>query len=268
MHKHPQNYTIAIAVSLLIHAAVAFLLFWKWPEVKKVMEPVPKHVIAEVVQVESAAEKERKIKAEQERRQRERAAQQRQRQKELAAKKAAEEKRKQQALKEKALAEKRAKEKALAEQRAKEKQAEAQKQKELAEKRQKEQEESLLEKLLQEERMREQKEQQEAQRQAKERAAAMVTEFTEKIRAHTSSYWSYPSVVKPDDEVTVNIQLVPTGEVVSVQIVKGSGNALLDNSVLQAVRKASPLPVPKDIQVFEKDFRNFIMKFRPENASW
>src|SRR5690554_3186211 len=258
MHKRPQNYTIAIAVSLLLHAAVGLLLFWKWPEVKKVMEPVPKHVIAEVIQVESAAEKERKIKAEQERRQRERAAQQRQRQKELAAKKAAEEKRKQQALKEKA----------LAEQRAKEKQAEAQKQKELAEKRQKEQEESLLEKLLQEERMREQKEQQEAQRQAKERAAAMVTEFTEKIRAHTSSYWSYPSVVKPDDEVTVNIQLVPTGEVVSVQIVKGSGNALLDNSVLQAVRKASPLPVPKDIQVFEKDFRNFIMKFRPENASW
>src|SRR5690554_6439297 len=230
MHKRPQNYTIAIAVSLLLHAAVGLLLFWKWPEVKKVMEPVPKHVIAEVVQVESAAEKERKIKAEQERRQRERAAQQRQRQKELAAKKAAEEKRKQQALKEKALAEKRAKEKALAEQRAKEKQAEAQKQ--------------------------------------KERAAAMVTEFTEKIRAHTSSYWSYPSVVQPDDEVTVNIQLVPTGEVVSVQTVKGSGNALLDNSVLQAVRKASPLPVPKDIQVFEKDFRNFIMKFRPENASW
>ena len=258
MHKKPQNYTVAIAVSLLLHSAVAFLLFWKWPEVKKVMEPAPKHVTAEVIQVESAAEKERKQKIESKRRQDERAALQRKKQQELQAKQQAEAKKKeQQVLKEKALAEKKAKEKV----------AQEQKKKEQAKQRQ-QQEESLLENLLKEERLREQKEQQEAQRQSEQRAAAMVTEFTEQIRAHVSSYWSYPSVVKPDDEVTVNIILVPTGEVVNVQVTKGSGNALLDSSVLQAIRKASPLPVPKDIRVFEKDFRNFKMKFRPENAWW
>lgn len=254
MKQKPQNYTVAFAVSLLLHTAVAALLLWKWPEVKKVMEPAPKHVMAEVVQVESAAEKERKQKAENKRKQNERAAQQRKKQQELQA----EAKRKeQQAIKENALAEKKAKEEA----------AKDQKKKEQAKQRQ-QQEESLLENLLKEEQAREQKEQQEALKQSEQRAAAMETEYTDQIRAHTSSYWSYPSVVKPEDEVTVNIVLVPTGEVVNVQVVKSSGNALLDSSVLQAIRKASPLPVPKDIRVFEKSFRNFTMKFRPENALW
>lgn len=254
MKQKPQNYTVAFAVSLLLHTAVAALLLWKWPEVKKVMEPAPKHVMAEVVQVESAAEKERKQKAENKRKQNERAAQQRKKQQELQA----EAKRKeQQAIKENALAEKKAKEEA----------AKDQKKKEQAKQRQ-QQEETLLENLLKEEHAREQKEQQEALKQSEQRAAAMETEYTDQIRAHTSSYWSYPSVVKPEDEVTVNIVLVPTGEVVNVQVVKSSGNALLDSSVLQAIRKASPLPVPKDIRVFEKSFRNFTMKFRPENALW
>lgn len=258
MNKTPQNYSVAIAVSVLLHAAVAFLLLWKWPEAKQVMEPTPKHVIAEVIEVESAAEKERKAKAEKTRRQNERAAKQRKKQQELKAKQQAEaQRKKQQAAKEKALAEKRAKEKAL----------QQQKEKEAAQQRQ-QQEESLMDNLLKEEKQREQKEQQEAQKQAEQRAAAMVSEYTDQIRAHVSSYWSYPSVVKPDDEVTVKIALVPTGEVVSVEVDKSSGNALLDSSVVQATRKASPLPVPKDIRVFEKNFRHFTMKFRPENALW
>lgn len=258
MHKQPQNYTLAIVVSLLLHGSIGLLLLWKWPEPERIMEPAPKHVTAEVIQVESAAEKERKAKIEKQRRQNERAAQQRKKQQELKAKQQAEAQRKeQQAIKEKQALEKRAKEKAAQEQ----KKIEQEKQRQ-------QQEESLFENLLKEENLREQKEQQEAQRQADERVAAMVTEFTDQIRAHVSSYWSYPSVVKPSDEVTVNISLVPTGEVVNVQLVKGSGNALLDSSVLQAIRKSSPLPVPKDIRVFEKDFRNFKMTFRPENALW
>jgi len=28
------------------------------------------------------------------------------------------------------------------------------------------------------------------------------------------------------------------------------------------------LPVPKDVRVFEANFRSFLMKFRPENATW
>ena len=262
MHKQSQSYTLAIIVSLLLHACVAVLLLWKWPEAKKIMEPAPKHVTAEVIQVESAAEKERKVKVEKQRKQREAEVQQLKRQQEMKAKQQAEEKKKQQqALKEKALAEQRAKEKAVQEKKKVEQDKQKAKQKQ-------QQQESLLENVLKEERLREQKEQQEAQRQADQRAATIASEFTEQIRAHVSSYWSYPSVVRPGDEVAVTIRLVPTGEVVSVQLLKSSGNALLDSSVLQAVRKASPLPVPKDIRVFEKDFRNFTMKFRPENALW
>lgn len=258
MQKQTQSYTLAVVVSLLLHGSIGLLLLWQWPEPERIMEPAPKHVTAEVVQVESAAEKERKEKIEKQRRQNERAAQQRKREKERQAKQAAEKKKQQQqALKEKKAKEKRAQEKAAQEQ----KKIEQEKQRQ-------QQEESLLENLLKEENLREQKEQQEAQRQSEKRTAAMVTEFTDQIRAHTSSYWSYPSVVKPTDEVTVRISLVPTGEVVNVQLVQGSGNALLDSSVIQAIKKSSPLPVPKDIRVFEKEFRSFKMTFRPENALW
>ncbi|TNC89766.1 MAG: protein TolA, partial [Thalassolituus sp.] len=66
----------------------------------------------------------------------------------------------------------------------------------------------------------------------------------------------------------VRLVMVPTGEVISANVVKSSGHAALDRSVEQAIMKASPLPVPEDIRVFEKNFRTLTMKFRPENASW
>jgi len=60
----------------------------------------------------------------------------------------------------------------------------------------------------------------------------------------------------------VKVNLIPSGDVMSVSVVKSSGNALFDNSVERAVRKASPLPVPKDPSVF-KQFRSFTFVFAP-----
>jgi hypothetical protein len=48
----------------------------------------------------------------------------------------------------------------------------------------------------------------------------------------------------------------------SVVIVESSGNSLFDDSAERAVRKASPLPVPKDPGVF-KQFRSFSLEFAP-----
>jgi colicin import membrane protein len=49
----------------------------------------------------------------------------------------------------------------------------------------------------------------------------------------------------------VNIHLLPSGQVVAATIVRGSGNSLFDDSVITAVYKASPLPLPSDIAAFD-----------------
>ena len=64
----------------------------------------------------------------------------------------------------------------------------------------------------------------------------------------------------------MRISLVPTGEITDVHIVKSSGNAALDRSAELAVWKVAKLPVPKDLVLFEKEFRQFNLNLRPENA--
>ena len=136
------------------------------------------------------------------------------------------------------------------------------------------QEQQLLEQLAQEQAEAEQRAQEEARKAAEEAARqaelaeAMTADATTAIRNKVQSQWQYPPAVNPELEVEVHITLVPTGQVIDVRITKGSGNAALDRSVQQAVRKASPLPVPKDPRVFEQSFRKLTMKFRPENATW
>jgi colicin import membrane protein len=46
--------------------------------------------------------------------------------------------------------------------------------------------------------------------------------------------------------------------------VSSSGDAVFDRSAENAVRKASPLPVPQDKVLFNKDFRVFAFVFKPE----
>lgn len=60
----------------------------------------------------------------------------------------------------------------------------------------------------------------------------------------------------------IKIVLDKHGKVISVENVQSSGNDYFDRAAMAAVKKASPLPVPKDTHI-EKLFRVFIMKFKP-----
>ena len=51
-----------------------------------------------------------------------------------------------------------------------------------------------------------------------------------------------------------------------VYILESSGNAALDRSAELAVWKVAKLPVPDDLVLFEKEFRQFNLSLRPENA--
>ncbi|MEC8442914.1 MAG: cell envelope integrity protein TolA, partial [Pseudomonadota bacterium] len=185
---------------------------------------------------------------------------------------------KEKAAKEKAAKEKAAKEKAAKEKAAKEKAAKEKAAKEKAAKEQAAREEAarvaaeqaMMEQLALEQAEAEIRQQEAAARAAAEaeRAAVLTSEYQDLIRAQVASVWSYPPNVTRDLEVEVRLAMVPTGEVISATVTRSSGHEALDRSVEQAIMKASPLPVPDDIRVFEKNFRTLTMKFRPENASW
>ncbi len=93
-----------------------------------------------------------------------------------------------------------------------------------------------------------------------------VMSFIAQIQQLINSVWHYPPSAKHDDRLVLRIYLVPTGEITEVQLVESSGNAALDRSAEQAVWKAATLPVPKDPVLFEKEFRQFLLPFSPENA--
>ncbi len=103
-----------------------------------------------------------------------------------------------------------------------------------------------------------------AQQADKEQAAVMS--YIVQIQQLINSVWHYPPSAKHDDRLILRIFLVPTGEVTEVQLVQSSGNAALDRSAEQAVWKAATLPVPEDPVLFEKEFRQFLLPFSPENA--
>jgi colicin import membrane protein len=63
------------------------------------------------------------------------------------------------------------------------------------------------------------------------------------------------------------IQLVPTGKIVTVNVVKSSGNDAFDRSAEQAVRAVDTIPELKEMEIatFERNFRTINLLFNPED---
>lgn len=129
-------------------------------------------------------------------------------------------------------------------------------------------EDNFAEQLAQEEAQRELErlmKQEEAAKQAEEEQQA-VNDYTSQIVSLIQSVWRFPPSAKHDQVVVLKVFLVPTGEVTEVQLVESSGNPALDRSAEQAVWKVGKLPVPDDVVLFEKQFRQINLKLQPENA--
>ena len=63
----------------------------------------------------------------------------------------------------------------------------------------------------------------------------------------------------------LRVELIPTGEVISVTVVDSSGTAAFDRSAEHAVRMAKRFEVPTDNALFEAHFRSFYFLFQPED---
>ncbi len=73
------------------------------------------------------------------------------------------------------------------------------------------------------------------------------------------------NIVLPPDlagnpEAQFDVTLLPTGEVLSVKLVRSSGNRVLDDAWERAIWKSSPLPKPAQAELFRRDLR---LVFRP-----
>jgi colicin import membrane protein len=58
--------------------------------------------------------------------------------------------------------------------------------------------------------------------------------------------------------------LMSDGTVIDAEVISSSGDEIFDRSAENAVNKASPLPVPKDKELFAREFRSFQFLFNPK----
>lgn len=112
--------------------------------------------------------------------------------------------------------------------------------------------------------------QEEAARAAAASAAEMSASYAALIQRTVVNYWSRPPSARNGMEVLLSIQLIPTGDIVSVSVLKSSGNGAFDRSAINAVEKAGSFPELKnlDIREFERTFRRFRLLFRPEDLRY
>jgi colicin import membrane protein len=73
--------------------------------------------------------------------------------------------------------------------------------------------------------------------------------------------WVAPASARPGIECVVDVRQLPGGEVVSVTVGRCNGDAAVHRSIEVAVLKASPLPIPSNPNLFQRDLR---ITFKPE----
>ena len=101
-------------------------------------------------------------------------------------------------------------------------------------------------------------------------AEQMAASYAALIRETVTGYWSRPPSARNGMQALLELQLVPTGEIVSVSVLESSGSVAFDRSALNAVDKAGSFPELKNLprREFESTFRRFRLLFRPEDLRY
>ena len=89
---------------------------------------------------------------------------------------------------------------------------------------------------------------------AKAQALADQTEIGRYLAALTNRVeqnFMYPNL-KQGLKCTLYVKMLPGGEVIDVRVTEASGDPGFDRQAMIAVRKAAPLPVPKERRLFDK----------------
>ena len=93
----------------------------------------------------------------------------------------------------------------------------------------------------------------------------LVQSYHAAIYQRVRDEWSVPLSARNGMQALLQVELVPTGEVISVSILESSGDAVFDRSAEAAVRDVQKFDVPQENRLFEAHFRRFRLLFRPED---
>lgn len=94
----------------------------------------------------------------------------------------------------------------------------------------------------------------------------MIDRYNALILQSIGNHWIIPQGVNKQLTSKLFVQVAPDGSVLSVQLLKSSGNVQLDRSAIAAIYKASPLPVPEVKSVFDRNFKQLTLIVRPEDV--
>ena len=91
-----------------------------------------------------------------------------------------------------------------------------------------------------------------------------ITSYIEAVRTKVASVFIYPPDLEDGLNCTLYVRMIPGGDVVEARVTQSSGNASFDRQAENAVRKASPLPVPSNPRLFKR-MREIKFVFDPEH---
>jgi len=256
-----EGYGLPIAISLILHVLIIAVVAWGWESSPADAHKVtPRYVEAKLVSMTPKSSKPAATKK-------------KVRKIDLAAKK-----REQQRLKEQRLKKQRKLQQANA--------AATRKAKKLAQERARMAEEQLAaereQQRLEKERLVQQREAENEKQRQQDFADALAAEdelllaeqdevtaqsYVAQIAQAIGQHWSRPPSARRGMTCELQLQLIPTGEVVSVSVSKGSGNGAFDRSAEQAVKKLGRFESLADMPpaLFERYFRQFTLLFDPQD---
>ena len=84
------------------------------------------------------------------------------------------------------------------------------------------------------------------------------------IKQKVNRIWIRPVSTTAGLKCTIRVRLLSDGTVMDAEVISSSGDEDFDRSAENAVNKASPLPVPKDKELFAREFRSFQFLFNPK----
>ena len=92
-----------------------------------------------------------------------------------------------------------------------------------------------------------------------------IEKFSSIIKKQVVDNWNKPKGVSQNLKTEIEIDLVPTGEILSYKILKGSGNEAFDESAMKAISRVNTFDgLVMQPKLFDDHFRKFILIFSPE----
>ena len=94
----------------------------------------------------------------------------------------------------------------------------------------------------------------------------LIDEYKAKIQSKIRRNVVQPPNVSEDARAEFLVTLLPGGSVLPPKLVKSSGNAAYDDAVARAILKSDPLPLPPDVELFNR-FRELDLTFKPDKPA-